>query len=135
MPDLMVGGTIRPTAPHYVAKGSAGQFSLTNATRAWTHLWQAMRALGWTPVSMPRSPHPVRVSFSFGAGSSIGDLISNPQFFEWMMGWPIGWTAPEASVTEFSAWLRRSRGALSALISPGTDGTSEGRLSGFSEGA
>jgi hypothetical protein len=32
------------------------------------------------------------------------------------MGWPIGWTAPGASVTEFAAWLRRSRGQFSSLL-------------------
>ena len=118
----MVDGTIRPTSPYYTAATSSGQFSLTNAARAWTQLWRVMRALGWTPVAMPPSSHPVRVSFSFGAGSSMSDLISNPQFFDLMMGWPIGWTAPEAPVTGFSAWQRRSRGALSALTSPGRDG-------------
>jgi len=122
MPDLMVGGTIRPTSPYNIAKTSSGQFSLTNAARAWSHLWIVMRAMGWTPIAMPPSPHPVRVSFSFGAGSSISDLISSPRFFDWMMGWPIGWTAPGEPVTGFSAWLRRSRGALSALTFPGTDG-------------
>lgn len=125
MPDLMVGGTIRPTSPHYTAESSAGQFSLTNAARSWTHLWQIMRAMGWTPVTMPRSPHPVRVSFSFGAGSSISGLISNPRFFDLMMGWPIGWSAPGERVTGFSAWQRRSRGALSALTLPGKDGGSD----------
>jgi hypothetical protein len=133
MPDMMVGGTIKMKAPYYVTSGSAGQFSLTNATRAWTQLWRLMRAMGWTPVSMPPSPHPVRVSFSFGTGSSMSDLISNPRFFEWTMGWPIGWTGPEERVTGFSAWLRRSRGALSALTLPATDGSSDGSLSSFSE--
>lgn len=125
MPDLMVGGTVRPTAPYYTARSSSGQFSLTNAARAWTQLWRTMRALGWTPIRMPPSSPPVRVSFSFGAGSSIGDLISNPRFFDLLMGWPIGWTAPGEPVTGFAAWLRRSRGALSALTLPKTDGTCE----------
>lgn len=122
MPDLMVGQTVRPTSPYYTAKTSSGQFSLSNAARAWTQLWRIMRAMGWAPVTMPRSSHPVRVSFNFGSGSSIGELISNPQFFEHLMGWPIGWTAPEASVTGFAAWLQRSRGALSKLTLPAMDG-------------
>lgn len=127
MPDLMVGGqmasdTIRPISPYYTAPTSSGQYSLSNAARAWTQLWRIMRAMGWMPVRMPRSSHPVRVSFSFGTGSSISDLISNPQFFEAMMGWPIGWTAPGEPVTGYAAWLRRSRGALSALTLPAMDG-------------
>lgn len=123
MPDLMVGaGTIRPISPFYTAATSSGQYSLTNAARAWTKLWLIMRAIGWTPVTMPRSSHPVRVSFMLGAGSSIGGLTCNPRFCELMMGWPIGWTAPGVPVTGFAAWLRRSRGALSALTLPGKDG-------------
>lgn len=123
MPDLMVGaGTIRTVSCYYTAATSSGQYSLSNAARAWTQLWRTMRAMGWTPVTMPRSSHPVRVSFSFGAGSSIADLISNPRFFELTMGWPIGWTAPEVPVTGYAAWLRRSRGALSLLTSIGKDG-------------
>ncbi len=119
----MVGeGTIRPTSPYYTAETSSGQFSLTNAARAWTQLWQMMRAMGWAPVTMPRSSHRVRVSFSFGAGSSIGGLISNPQFFDHTMGWPIGWTAPEVPATAFAAWLQLSRGALSMLPMPQMDG-------------
>lgn len=123
MPDLMVGGTIRPMSPYYTAATSSGQFSLSNASRAWTQLWRIMRAMGWTPVTSPRSSQPVRVSFNFGAGSSISDLISNPQFFEQQMGWPIGWTAPAVPVTGFAAWLQRSRGALSQLTLPATDGS------------
>lgn len=122
MPDLMVGGTVRPTAPYCTKHGSGGQYSLTNAARAWTQLWRTMRALGWTPVAMPPSSHPVRVNFSTGTGSSLGDLISNPRFFDLTMGWPIGWTAPGEQVTGFSAWLLRSRGALSALNLLGKDG-------------
>lgn len=125
MPDLMVGGTVRPTSPYHKAQGSSGQYSLTNAARAWTQLWRTMRALGWVPIAMPPCSHPVRVSFSIGIGSSIGDLISNPRFFEMVMGWPIDWTAPEGRVTGFAAWLRRSRGALSGLTLPGPSGLYE----------
>ena len=39
----------------------------------------------------------------------------NPDFLDWLMGWPIGWSEPERPVTEWSHWLRRSRGALSRL--------------------
>lgn len=133
MPDLMVGGTVRPTSPYYTTHGSSGQFSLSNAARAWMQLWRTMRSLGWTPVAMPPSSHPVRVSFSIGTGSSLGDLISNPRFFDLSMGWPIGWTAPGEPVTGFSVWLRRSRGALSKLTLPGTDGVSEKALTARSD--
>lgn len=108
---------VQPKAPFDIGPTSCGQFSLTNAARAWTHLWQLLKAMGWRPIDTPPSSHRLRVSFKFGKGSSIDDLISNPRFFEIMMGWPIGWTAPEAPVTGFAAWLLRSRGQLSKVIS------------------
>lgn len=42
----------------------------------------------------------------------------NPQFVEWMMGWPTGWSACACSGTEWSHWLERMRSALSQLASP-----------------
>lgn len=119
MPDLIIEeGSIQPRSPFYTAETSSGQFSLTNAARSWTNLWLAIRALGWQPVDIPRySSHRVQVSFNLGTGSFIGDLTSNPRFFEHMMGWPIGWTAPGEPVTGYAAWLRHSRTELSRLIS------------------
>ena len=57
-----------------------------------------------------------RLSFPHGRNSSIAGLTSNPRFYELVMGWPIDWTAPGARVTEFPAWLRRSRGQFSKLL-------------------
>ena len=41
----------------------------------------------------------------------------NPDFVEWLMGWPIGWTVPGSPLpeTEWSRWWRHMRGSLSAL--------------------
>tara|TARA_R110000868_G_scaffold111222_16_gene300491 strand:+ start:2446 stop:2601 length:156 start_codon:yes stop_codon:yes gene_type:complete len=47
-------------------------------------------------------------------------LVSNPRFHELLMGWPIGWSDPGQPVMEFAAWLQRSRGALSKLITSET---------------
>ena len=58
------------------------------------------------------------MSFRHGQGSYPSDLISNPRFYELVMGWPIGWTRTGLPVTGFAAWLQRSRGALSALVDP-----------------
>jgi DNA (cytosine-5)-methyltransferase 1 len=33
----------------------------------------------------------------------------NPTFVDWMLGWPLGWTACEPLGTEWSRWLRQSR--------------------------
>lgn len=118
MPDLEIeAGSIQPKSPFYTAATSSGQYSLGNSARAWTNVWLAMRALGWRPMAMPRSSHRVRVSFKLGTGSFIGDLTSNPRFYEHVMGWPIGWTAPGEPVTGYAAWLRRSRIELFRLTS------------------
>jgi len=97
---------------------SGGQYALGESARTWTSLWLIMKALGWTPTTAmyPSSP-PVRVSFQHGRTSFVGALISNPRFYEMVMGWPIEWTEPEAPATEFAAWLRRSRGLFSSLLS------------------
>jgi hypothetical protein len=127
MPDLMVeAGAIQPRSPFYVPPTSSGQYSLTNAARTWTKLWLVLMALGWTAAMASRSSPPVRVSFNGGNGSFMGELTSNPRFFEHVMGWPIGWTAPGEPVTGFAAWLRRSRIALSQLTSPGNAAVGEG---------
>lgn len=67
-----------------------------------------------------RSSPRVRVSFKHGKGSSLRDLTPNPQFYELMMGWPTGWTAPGAPVTAYAAWLRRARGQFSNLLTSWT---------------
>lgn len=119
MPDLTIDqGQIQPRAPFYVTEGSSGQFSLGNAARSWTKLWLVMRSLGWTPVMRPRSSPRVQVSFRIGTGSFIDGLISNPRFYELIMGWPIGWTAPGEPVTGFAHWRRRMRIALLRLPMP-----------------
>lgn len=119
MPDLVITeGQLQPKSPFYTALTSSGQFSLGNAARAWTKLWLTMRALGWTPTAPLRSSPQVRVSFRFGTGSFIDGLTSNPRFYELMMGWPIGWTAPGEPVTGYPRWLLRSRIALSRLPMP-----------------
>jgi hypothetical protein len=53
-----------------------------------------------------------------GEPSSEERRTLNPRFVEWLMGWPIGWTDCEQAETGLSAWLERSRGALSTLLSP-----------------
>lgn len=117
-PDLLLeAGQADLKGPFDVTKGSGGQFSLSNAARVWTMLWLALGALGAMPgTTRSLSLRRVRVSFRSGDGSSLADLISNPRFQELSMGWPIDWTAPEASVTGFARWLQRSRGALSEIL-------------------
>lgn len=42
----------------------------------------------------------------------------NPIFVEWLMGWPIGWTAFGCSETGWFRYRQRTRTALSSLASP-----------------
>jgi hypothetical protein len=114
---LVAAGRIGITGPTDISAGSGGQYSLERSTRVWTKLWLMLRALGVSTENLTiPSSLPVRVSFRSGNGCFYAALISNPQFYELMMGWPIGWTAPGASVTEFPAWLQRSRGRFSSLL-------------------
>lgn len=59
-----------------------------------------------------------------GNGSSAPPRSLNPQFVEWLMGWPPQWTSLTASTgsepagTGLSRWLLLSRGELSRLVSP-----------------
>jgi hypothetical protein len=43
------------------------------------------------------------------------DLTFNPNFSDWIMGWPIGWADPMQPVTGWSLWLQRMRGELSKM--------------------
>lgn len=121
MPDLLIEqGSVKVVSPIDISEGSGGQFALSESARSWTSLWLTMQAAGWTPATSYRSSLPVRVSFKNGSGSLISTLRPNPHFYELMMGWPIGWTAPEQPVTEFAAWLRRSRSQFSRLLTSWT---------------
>jgi len=114
---MLEAGKIRAVSPIDISEGSGGQYALADAARAWTLLWLTIKALGWSArTALSPSSLPVRVSFKHGRTSFYGTLIPNPRFYELIMGWPIGWTAPEGQVTEFPAWLRRSRGLFSRLL-------------------
>lgn len=113
-----MAGSIQPRSPLEISEGSGGQYSLSEAARSWTVLWMVLKAVGWT-ASMATSPSslPVRVSWQHGKKSFLAGLTPNPRFYEMIMGWPIGWTDAEQPVTEFPAWLLRSRGLFSRLLS------------------
>lgn len=56
-------------------------------------------------------------SASGGPESSSERRTLNPQFVEWLMGLPIGWTGSGVSATEWSRWWRLMRSELSRLSS------------------
>ena len=79
-----------------------------------------LRLLGARPTgpvaSYPFS-RPLHLTLQPGTRSSNVEWTSNPSFLDWMMGWPIGWSDPTQSVTEWSHWLQHMRGELSELPS------------------
>lgn len=98
----------------------------------WTIFRRTAVALGWKAGPMPTYPYsrPVLATIRPGSGSSTDDLTLNPAFLEWLMGWPIGWSDTTQSVTGFAHWLRRSRGALSKLVSSPLQPPENGPLQG-----
>ncbi len=100
-----------------VTKGSSGQFPISNAARVWTALRLTILAIGLNlaaakSLSMPQ----VQLNLRSGKGSFLSGLISNPRFYDHLMGWPIGWTRPGQPVMEYQRWLQQSRGELSRLL-------------------
>jgi hypothetical protein len=104
-------------APFDIDPSSGGQYPLSLSARNWTILWLAIKALGLDPAARGAgSSPPVRLTFRAGRGSFADTLICNPAFYERMMGWPTGWTEPGRPATAYAAWLLRSRGELSRLL-------------------
>lgn len=114
---MVQGSSIKLVAPADIDPDSGGQFPVSWSARVWTMLFLVLQAMG-IPLSAarPSSSLPVRVSFKGGNGYLLSALRPNPLFYELLMGWPTSWTEPGASVMEFAAWLQRSRGQLSRLL-------------------
>ena len=96
---------------------TGSQIALGKAARLWTSIWLLMKACGARPTKAFTFPssRPLHLTLNAGPRSLIGDLTFNPNFSDWIMGWPIGWTDPTRPVTEWSVWLQRMRGELSKL--------------------
>lgn len=58
------------------------------------------------------SGHPDQLNINYG---EISQKTLNPQFTEWLMGWPIGWTGLEPVEMVWSHWWLRMRLELSRL--------------------
>jgi hypothetical protein len=112
------GWTLR-TSLHQKGK----QTGIKEAAIAWTLLWRASKSMGATYTTRASFPfsHPLHLMVLAGSRLCDNGLDLNPRFTDWVMGWPIGWTNPERPVTEFAAWLRRSRIELSMRLSKRLD--------------
>ena len=99
-----------------ITNHEGSQISIEATAVNWWTFYAAARAMGLRPTARPdASSPPVRLTFQHGSGSFASALTCNPRFREMLMGWPIGWTDPGERVTGWSAWLQRSRTALSVL--------------------
>lgn len=113
---------LRETGPIALPTSETGgeQVGPRAEAQDWTVLYLSMKAMGATfPAGTTafRPSRPLHLRFRLGTSSCYSALIYNPAFSDWLMGWPIGWTAAEGRVTEFAAWLQRMRGALLQLPS------------------
>jgi len=98
---------------------TGSQFGIGQAAKLWTMMYVLITSCGAIPAKGITYLYslPLHLSLTVGTRYSPGDLTFNPNFSDWLMGWPIGWTAPRQPVTGWSAWLRRMRGELSKLSS------------------
>lgn len=65
-----------------------------------------------------------------GSLSTKGKPKLNANFVEWLMGWPIGWTASELAATELSRWQQRMRSSLWQLVQASGGQTPKGTTEG-----
>jgi len=110
-----------------LSKGGS-QVGIHRLAMQWTALRLFLRAAGWRPRTPEgwRSSRPLHLTLRAGSGSSPRDLICNPRFLDWSMGWPPGWSDPSSPATEWFLWRRRSLTALSSLLSKaGIEGLSK----------
>ncbi len=85
-------------------------------TAVQTRMWPTPNATDYrdrghagSPVTLRRIEKGKQINLSASVSDTSGAL--NPDWVEWLMGWPIGWTALEPLATDkFRAWLR-SHGA------------------------
>lgn len=96
---------------------TGSQYGIAQAARKWTLIYMLAKSTGARQLgqfSFQYTP-PLHISLMPGTRYSPGNLTFNPNFSDWMMGWPVGWSDPEQPVTELSVWLQRMRGKLSNL--------------------
>jgi hypothetical protein len=113
------------------ARRQAGQVStppLAMAAIMWPTVTTQDAKNNAGPSQFERNTKPLNVEATLHAGRPFGrqgrqetgtgsQKVLNPQFVEWLMGWPIGWTEFAPVGTAWCRWLPLMRGALSWLVS------------------
>jgi hypothetical protein len=99
-----------PTATDAKASGRVAYSTGITLTDAAVRLWPAEPGTSRSFRLVPTTP-------KHGASSSPSGRILNPQFVEWLMGWPPGWTdCASAATASFRSW-QRAHGASSGSAS------------------
>lgn len=98
--------------------------SLSAQAKAWPTVTTQDAKNNAGPSQFRRNTKPLNVEACLHSRSSpqgqqengtVSQKVLNPQFVEWLMGWPIGWTEFALVETVSSRWLPLMHGALSFL--------------------
>ncbi|GGB54956.1 hypothetical protein GCM10011316_28810 [Roseibium aquae] len=97
---------------------TGSQHALGQTARIWTLFFSLVKAFGLKPAGTLVYPcsRPLHATLRPGTRFSPGEWTFNPNFSDWIMGWPIGWSDTRQPVTEWSLWRRRMRSELSRLL-------------------
>ena len=103
-PPLAMAALMWPTVTTQDAKNNAGPSQFERSTK---------------PLNVEAALHSSRCPSPLGQTETgmASHKVLNPQFVEWLMGWPIGWTEFAPVGTAWCRWLPLMRGALSWLVS------------------
>lgn len=119
MRNLVDEATAWPTPAARATKGANSADHLENGTGR-KHLDQLPN---FVSHCLPPD-HPTRS----GPKSSNERRTLNPLFVEWLMGWPIGWTALEPVAMAWSHYRQLTHGELSKLVSKNPERTLFGEI-------
>jgi hypothetical protein len=87
------------------SQGRVGPVRMSLATMARRNAWPTPQARDWRGA--PGKGCQQRGGHQSSLPKAVGGGLLNPPWVEWLMGWPIGWTALEPLATDRSRqWLR-----------------------------
>lgn len=98
--SLSAQAKVWPTVTTQDAKNNAGPSQFRRNTK---------------PLNVEACLHSLSSPQGRQGNGATSQKVLNPQFVEWLMGWPIGWTEFALVETVSSRWLPLMRGALSFL--------------------
>lgn len=89
----------------------------TNLAGAVEKLWRTPNATDWKRESAKSWQNRTDGDQTPRLSDQVGGQL-NPTWVEWLMGWPLEWTAYDSAATVGSHWWERMRSALCSLLSP-----------------